>query len=240
MAVFRAIVFSAVLAGLLVGGFVTGLQRLGTVPLIMKAEAFETHPAPAAHVHADGAAPHTHGEAAAPHTHDAAWEPSEGLERTAYTALFNVVDWIGFGLLLTGGFVLARRPVGWREGLLWGLAGYVCLVIAPGIGLPPELPGTAAAPLLARQAWWIGTAASTATGLALVAFGRSPWLAVLGVLAIAAPHVVGAPLPDTFEASAPEALARQFVTAATLTALPAWALLGGLSGHLYRRMGLAA
>ena len=73
------------------------------------------------------------------------WEPADGFERNAYTALFNVVDWIGFGLLLNGAIVLLRRPVTWREGFLWGLGAFVVFVIAPGLGLPPELPGIPAA-----------------------------------------------------------------------------------------------
>jgi predicted cobalt transporter CbtA len=35
------------------------------------------------------------------------------------TALFNVLDWIGFGLMLIGLLALLGRPVTWREGFLW-------------------------------------------------------------------------------------------------------------------------
>src|SRR6185369_5172258 len=107
MAVFRSIVFSAVLAGLIAGGLATVLQRIGAVPLILRAEVYE------------------HQSEASGHSHEAAaWAPAEGFERNAYTALFNVVEWIGFSLLLNGAFVLLRRAVTWREGLLWGLGGF--------------------------------------------------------------------------------------------------------------------
>ena len=55
MAVFRSIVFIAALAGLVAGLAMTGMQYAGTVPLILKAETFETD-APA----------HDHGAAAPP------------------------------------------------------------------------------------------------------------------------------------------------------------------------------
>ena len=41
MNVFRSIVFSAVVAGLAVGGAITVIQQFGTVPLILKAEEYE-------------------------------------------------------------------------------------------------------------------------------------------------------------------------------------------------------
>src|SRR3974390_3265881 len=43
----------------------------------------------------------------------------------------------------------------WHEGLMWGLAGFAVFTLAPGLGLPPELPGVPAAPLLSRQLWWV-------------------------------------------------------------------------------------
>jgi predicted cobalt transporter CbtA len=41
MNTFRAIVFSSVVAGFVVGAIVTVIQQFGTVPLILKAEVFE-------------------------------------------------------------------------------------------------------------------------------------------------------------------------------------------------------
>ncbi|MEI2612914.1 MAG: CbtA family protein [Candidatus Promineifilaceae bacterium] len=37
--------------------------------------------------------------------------------------------------------------------------------LAPAFGLPPELPGMAAADLGARQVWWCGTALATGVGI---------------------------------------------------------------------------
>ena len=45
---------------------------------------------------------------------------------------------------------------------MWGLAGFAVFTIAPGLGLPPELPGVPAAPLLSRQIWWVTAVLATA------------------------------------------------------------------------------
>jgi cobalt transporter subunit CbtA len=229
MPALRAIVFSSALAGLIVGIVVTLAQQLGTVPLILRAEVYEQAAAAAGQ-------PAAANRAQPPaHEHGAAWAPGDGFERNAYTALFNVLDWIGFGLTLVGLLVLLGRPVTWREGFLWGLGGFAACVLAPGLGLPPELPGAPAAPLTPRQIWWIATVLATALGLWLIAFRRSPLAAVLAIVLIAAPHLVGAPEPAEAETTLPAALARQFAIAVTLTTLLAWTLLGGLSGYFYQR-----
>jgi cobalt transporter subunit CbtA len=238
MAALRAIIFSSALAGLIVGMVVTLAQQLGTVPLILHAEVYEQAaepPAPAGQPLAAaiaGAHEHDHGAAA--------WQPAAGFERNVYTALFNVLDWIGFGLMLIGLLVLLGRPVTWREGFLWGLGGFAVCVIAPSLGLPPELPGVPAAPLEPRQIWWLATALATAVGLWLIAFRTTPLAAVLAILLIAAPHLVGAPQLAAVETHVPEMLSHQFVVAVTLTTLLSWTLLGGLAGYLYQRFAQPA
>ena len=227
MALFRSIVFSAVTAGVLVGAVVTIVQQFGTVPLILKAEVYERS--------ADAATP-PHATSGEHSGHAAiAWEPSDGLERTLYTTAANVLTAIGFSLLLGGFFGLRGQPVTWREGLLWGLAGFAVFTIAPGVGLPPELPGVPAAPLGARQIWWIATAAATACGLGLFVFRRSVIAAVLGFALIVAPHVVGAPQLADVHTDVPALLSHQFAVAVTLTSFLFWMLLGSLTSFAYRR-----
>jgi cobalt transporter subunit CbtA len=211
MSIFRPLILAGALAGLIVGIVLTGAQQIGTVPLILQGETYE---------HAE---------------EDHSWQPAEGFERNAYTALFNVVEWIGFGFMLTGAQILARRRIGWHEGLLWGLAGFATFVLAPGLGLPPELPGVPAAPLEPRQIWWIGTAAATAAGLWLIVFQRKPWAALIAIALIAAPHLIGAPHLDKIETDVPEYLSHRFIVAVTLTTLLSWSLLGGLTGYFYGR-----
>jgi cobalt transporter subunit CbtA len=237
MAALRAIVFAATLAGLIVGVVVTFAQQLGTVPLILQAEGYEEAAAAVAGAGQPSAAPPGNHD----HEHPAgSWAPANGFQRNALTALFNVLDWIGFGLLLTGLLALLGRPVTWREGFLFGLGGFAAFVLAPGLGLPPELPGVPMAPLTPRQIWWLATVLATAIGLWLIAFRRSPLAAALAILLIAAPHLVGAPTPETVSTNVPAALSHRFVVAVTLTTLLSWSLLGGLAGHLYQRFARRA
>lgn len=217
MAAFRSIVLAAALAGLVAGVFVTLVQAIGTTPLIFAAEGYE-HASPQ-------------------HEHGSAWAPADGIERTGYTLVANLVTSVGFSLLLVAGFALAGRPIGWREGLLWGLAGFVAFALAPFIGLPPEPPGAAGAELGARQAWWAMTAAATAGGLALLAFARAPLAAVAAVALLAAPHLVGAPQPLDAEAAVPAALAHRFAAVVIVTSFVFWAALGVLSAFFFNCFG---
>ena len=233
MSVFRSIVFSAVAAGIAVGTVTTMVQQVGTVPLILKAEVYEraAEPAPAA-----SATPSAHSE----HEHAAAaWEPQDGLERNVYTVAANILTAIGFSLLLGGFYALQARPVSWREGILWGLAGFAVFTLAPGLGLPPELPGVPAAPLGMRQLWWIATAVATACGIGLFVFRPSIATVVLGLCLIVAPHVVGAPHLAEVHTNVPELLSHQFTIAVTLTSFVFWILLGGLTSIAYGNFSAA-
>jgi cobalt transporter subunit CbtA len=119
--------------------------------------------------------------------------------------------------------------------LVWGAAGFAAFNLAPTLGLPPELPADFAAPLAARQMWWVMTVTATAGGLALIAFTQAWWLRIIGLCLIAAPHLIGAPHPDQADGLAPDELRWRFQIAALATMALFWAALGGLSGYLYRR-----
>lgn len=229
MTIFRNVVIIAAIAGLFSGVVMTALQSFATVPLILQAETYEG--APVGHDHgtaADAAAPaveHTG------HVHDAdAWAPADGLERFAYTALANIVTGIGFALILVAVSDFAGGIASWRTGVFWGLAGFATFTLAPGLGLPPELPGMPAAELGARQVWWIATAAATAGGLALLAFRGTVLFSLVGVALIIAPHIIGAPQPVSHETAVPADLHHSFVVAVTITNLIFWVVLGGLVG----------
>jgi cobalt transporter subunit CbtA len=236
MSLLRSLVFTSALVGLIVGTAVSAVQFFGTSQLILKAEVYEK----AGSHHAAPAADHEHGATAA-HVHadpdeEEGWEPADGFERNAFTLAANILTAIGYAFVITGLIAMRGKPVSWREGLVWGLAGFVCVMLAPMLGLPPELPGTPSAPLADRQIWWIGTVAATAGAIGLVAFVRKPWMAIIALGLIAAPHIIGAPAaPQGEHALAPEALEHQFVTAAVLTSLVFWLLLGSLSGPIMRR-----
>lgn len=224
MKLFQRIFFAAVLSGLAAGLAMSALQQWKAAPLILVAEAYEA--AAPAHEHADAAA------RADGHVHDPeAWAPQDGLERTSFTVLANILTSIGFALLLAAVSVLSGIGITARNGALWGLGGFIAFQLAPAVGLPPELPGMAAAELGARQLWWWGTALSTGAGLLAVAKFRNSAATGLAVLLILVPHIIGAPQLAAEHASAvPALLASSFAAATLATSAVFWLLSGPLLG----------
>lgn len=243
MQMFRRLFIAAASAGLLSGLFVTLVHQVTTVPVILDAEVFEK----AADEKAAGEAPAASGDTAmadmshADHDHEhgaAAWEPQDGFERTAYTVLADLLTGIGFSLLLVAAFAVTGSQMDWRKGFYWGLAGFAVFILAPGLGLPPEVPGTAAAPLTERQVWWTATAVLTAGALALLFHVKQPkpiWI-VAAMAMIVIPHAIGAPQPAEYASAAPESLAHRFVVATTISGFLFWLAAGSLSGHFYGRL----
>src|SRR6185369_8826721 len=168
MDIFRRLFIVAVVAGAISGIFVTLVHQVSTVPVILGAEVFEkaaeVNEAPAV---ADTAVAQATEPAAAEaeHHHDAeAWEPADGFERNAFTVLADILTGIGFSFLLVAAYAFRGEQVDWHKGFCWGLAGFAVFTLAPDLGLPPEVPGTEAAPLLDRQMWWLATVILTAGG----------------------------------------------------------------------------
>ena len=122
-----------------------------------------------------------------------------------------------------------------REGLLWGLGGFTAFTLSPALGLPPELPGTIAADLASRQAWWAFAALGAAGGLAVLAFGRGWWRLPAGLTLLVLPHAVGAPHVDAFGGAVPAELAAQFVAKSIVVSAIFWAVLGWLAGGFFKR-----
>lgn len=234
----KTLITPALQAGFLAALILTTIQMFTAVPLILEAETYEqaaeaapaVEPTPAAHSHDANTAPDHHSSEAAQEE----WEPENGWQRTLATASANTVMGVGFALMLVGLYRF-RSPKNALTGLLWGAAGYLSVFAAPSLGLHPELPGTAAAELVGRQEWWIGTVLATAIGLGLCALTRSWALRIVGLVLIALPHLIGAPLPAVKEALAPEALQHQFILASALLNAVFWLVLGAASAWFYVR-----
>ena len=228
----RVFLTVALLAGLSAGLVSWGAHMVGTTPLILQAEVYEKAGDTAA-AGSEGAATEKAGHE---HHHDAgAWEPADGWERNLFTLGSDMVTGVGYAFLLTAAIVFFGRGADWRRGILWGLAGFACFSLAPGLGLPPELPGTEAAPLAARQIWWIGTVAATAGGLFAAVRLRNVYGYAIAVVLIALPHIIGAPKPETAGGLAPEDLERKFVLIAIACSLVFWLVLGVLTGAFFKR-----
>lgn len=234
MKLFQRIFFAAVLSGLAAGLAMSAVQQWRVVPLIFEAETYEGG-APAAHSHEPGVPAHSQ---------DAeAWAPQDGTERTFYTVLANTLGGIGFALLLAALSVLSGIAITARNGVIWGIGGFAALQLAPAIGLPPELPGMAAADLGVRQAWWLGTALATGTGLLVLAKLRS-WTGLgIAALLVLAPHVIGAPAAPHEPSAVPAHLATSFAANSLATGALFWLIAGPLLGWLnerFARRGVAA
>lgn len=224
------VLLAAILAGVVAGVFATGAQALRVTPLIQQAETYE---AGEAAVHGDAAAGHSHDHGLA--DEGGSWAPADGFERHFYTMLSNIVVAVGFSLVVTAAVLVAGQGIGLVSGLVWGIGGFVIFVLAPNLGLPPELPGMPAGDLEARQTWWLATVVATAVGLGVIAWKRNPFWSAAGLIVIALPHLYGAPAPVAPETAVPANLAAEFVIATIVTAFAFWLFLGGLLGFLLER-----
>lgn len=220
MKVFRGILLGALLAGAISGVIATVAHHIWTVPLIEKAE---TYPPPM------GAEPSPQG-----------WEPANGFQRTASTAVADIVTAIASALLLLAAYVIRGHEMNWVRGLHWGLGAFAALTLWPNLGLPPYLPGQAMAQHLDRQIWWSVTAIMAVAGLLLLLYARKILPVLGGLLLLALPQMYGAPLPQSWNSSIPESLAHQFLVASELINLVFWLTVGSLTGFFYERFVLQA
>lgn len=224
----RHLLTSGLFAGLAAGLVAALLQFWLITPLLLEGELYES-----------GIRTHFAASLDAPVQSPAG--PAEGLtqdlSRHAMTAGFDIVAYTAFALILLAGMALAEKfghPLTVRSGLIWGLCGFITMHLAPAIGLPPELPGSVAAEVELRQAWWLGTVVVTAIGLAMIAFGSGA-LPLIGVAALALPHVIGAPHLDTYFGIAPPELAAEFASRSIGVAAAGWVALGGLGAYFFTR-----
>ena len=232
------LVLAALIAGMAAGFIYGGVQHVQTTPLILAAEVYETAPA---HDHgtaatADPAAP---GETAAPaHEHEEEkWAPADGWQRTLSTTISSMITGAGFALLLAGVSLLTGLPITPKNGMIWGICGFLAATVAPGAGLAPELPGMPTADLVLRQVWWVATIAATGAAIFLIATRRElVWLAAAVVL-IALPHIIGAPQPLTHETAVPAGLAASFAANTIAASAVLWSLIGLFLGLALQKFG---
>jgi len=241
MAGLRRLLVIALCAGLAGAIVASAVQMARLWPLILQAETYENAQPANAQPATAHAAPAPTPAAPEAHAHDGdAWAPADGAERIAFTLAFNLLAALAFALLLNGAMSLrhGEGAPSLGEGVAWGLAGFAAFSLAPAFGLPPELPGMHAAELGARQLWWVATAAATACGLGLAAFGRNVLLRGVGLLLIAAPHLVGAPRGREL-GNVPGEIAAEFAAASLVAACLLWLTLGVASVLARRWLGAA-
>ena len=236
------LVLAALIAGMAAGFIYGGVQHVQTTPLILAAEVYETVE-PAAHDHTaaatDQAAPAQTAvtPAPAPEHEEDEWAPADGWQRTLSTTISSMITGAGFALLLAGVSLLTGLPITPKNGLIWGICGFLAATVAPGAGLAPELPGMPTADLVLRQVWWVATIAATGAAIFLIATRRELiWLAAAVVL-IALPHIIGAPQPLTHETAVPAGLAASFAANTIAASAVLWSLIGLFLGLALQKFG---
>ena len=234
------IVLAALIAGMAAGVVMGGIQHVRLTPIILAAEVYEKA--------AEAGEAKTAAEPAAKCAEnmpgmtmcnggEPEWEPADGLQRTLLTTLASVIAGAGFAGVLAGISLLTGLAITPRNGLIWGLCGFLAVTVATGAGLPPEVPGMPTADLLARQIWWVGTIMATGIGLYLIATRRELTWVALAVVLIALPHVIGAPQPPSHETTVPAGLAAEFAANTVAAAAVFWSLIGLFLGLALQKFG---
>lgn len=220
---FQKVLTSAVFAGFGAGLLAALLQFTFVQPVLLRAELFES--GALVHFGANG-------------TPVPELTFTVDARRDGLSILFTALIYTGYAMVLSAAMAFAARRghvINLRNGLLWGIAGFVAVQLAPAFSLPPELPGSAAAEIGARQVWWSATIVATAVALGLIAFGQN-WIAILIAAAlILAPHLVGAPHTADYIGPVPPELAGLFAARALGVGLMAWSILGALLGLIWSR-----
>jgi cobalt transporter subunit CbtA len=200
------VLLAALLAGIAAGLIVGVIQHVRLTPYILHAETYEL-----AHLHrGEGETPESVGTAG----------------RQWFTLATTAVAGAGFASVLTGLSLLTGIAIDRRNGLFWGLAGFVAVSLAPAAGLPPELPGMATAHINARIGWWLFTIVATGVGLWTLTVRRELWAVLAALIVITLPHIVGAPQPPTHESAIPAGLYAAFVTNSLAINGLFWSLIG--------------
>ena len=156
--------------------------------------------------------------------------------RDALSIIFTMLLNTGYALILIA-LMSIRQQSGDEltphKGIIWGIAGYVAVHLAPALSLPPEVPGVAAADVELRQIWWVCTVAATSIGLWLIAFSRNITRIIPAIILILLPHLIGAPEADVFTGPAPTEIGALFASRALGIGLASWAVLGYFSARFF-------
>ncbi len=214
---------SALFAGA-AAGLIAGLLQLVFVqPVLLHAELYES-----------GQLVHFGADAVSAHPDLPGLDPV----RDGLSLIFTMLTYTGYALIVVAAMSIGEERgarIDGRWGILWGIAGFVAFHLAPGFSLAPEVPGVGAADLTARQIWWFATVGCAAVAMWLLAFGIS-WIGWgLAAVLLLAPHLIGAPEPESFSGTVPPEIAGLFAARALGVGLAAWVILGSFAGFFWQR-----
>jgi cobalt transporter subunit CbtA len=225
---FTRLLTSALFAGAAAGLIIALLQLCFVQPVLLHAELYE-----------GGDLVHFGAESTVSATPDL---PGFDAVRDGLSIIFTMLIYSGYAMILVVMMSLSENRgavINARTGLVWGVAGFVAVHLAPGFTLAPEVPGVAAADVYERQIWWFATVLTAAIAMWLIAFGRN-WIAWGGaVVFLLAPHAIGAPEPEVFTGPVPTEIGALFASRALGIGLAAWVMLGAFAGFFWSHMSEA-
>ena len=225
---FARIVTSALFAGATAGLLIALLQYAFVQPVLLHAELYETGNL----VHF-GAAPISS-------TQDVSgFDPMRDL----LSVLFTMLTYCGYAMILVALMGVAEErgaDITLRNGMIWGLMGFIAAHLAPAFSLPPEVPGVAAADVLLRQYWWFATVATAAIAMWLIAFHFTMVGLGAAIVLLLLPHIIGAPQPTEFTGPVPTEIGALFASRAMSVGLAAWVILGTFCAYFWTKEGEVA
>ena len=222
---FARIATSALFAGAAAGLIASLLQLYFVQPVLLHAELYES-----------GELVHFGANAVSAHPDLGGFQPT----RDIMSIIFTMLVYTGYSLVMVPAMAFAEQrgsAITVRNGIMWGMAGFIAVHFAPGFSLAPEVPGVAAADVYARQVWWFATVVAAAIALWLIAFGSNAFAWGAAVVLLLAPHVIGAPEPDSFTGPVPTEIGALFAARAFGVGMVAWLLVGMFSAYFWQREG---
>lgn len=222
---FTRIAVSALFAGTVAGLIASLLQLIFVQPILLHAELYET-----------GELVHFGEETIS------AFQDLGGIEimRDTLSIVFTIMIYTAYAFILIAAIAYSEErgnKVDARQGIIWGIAGFISVHLAPGFSLAPEVPGVAAADVYARQFWWFPTVIAASVAMWLIAFSKNRMMWGLACILLIAPHIIGAPEPSVFEGPVPTELGALFAARAFGVGLAAWVLTGLFAGYFWHKEG---
>lgn len=246
--IFRNIIFSAVLVGL-VSGLVYGVfQQTQLSPIIYAAEKFEVESAVTEEADTNHSQQHSHAHLNSASSNE--WAPEDGAERIFWTMLANVLTGISFALVMLSLMALhdlkSNKPeVDSLQGIAWGVAALFAIFVAPVLaGLHPEVPGSLSAGLELRQSLWLFSVLLTAIAIAVLYYMPVKFKA-LGIVIGAVPYLLASQVlskaqtgfvnNDPVAVAQLSELSQQFLSMTAIGTAIFFILLGASSGFAVKR-----
>lgn len=220
---FTKIITTALFAGFIVGIVSAILQLIFIQPILLHAELYET-----------GSLTHF-GENNSKKVHQ---KLPFDFQRNGLSILFSALIYTGYAIILVSILAYASSlslKTDNLRSILFGISGFFAVQLAPAFGLPPELPGAAAAEVVPRQVWWYFCVFATIIGIWMISFGDKILYVSIGIIVILIPHLIGAPEPEFFVGPTPPELASHFASRTLALGAVSWIFLGYLSGYFWRK-----